>query len=183
MRPFGSADRRRLRTSRLKFILSLGLLFRGQMVKDMEDREKVEERLGYQFKNEHLRRLALTHSSTGTLSNEDRDQQKRLAWLGDSILDFVVAEDAFRRHPKATRGDLHQRRQALTNTQALNRAGARLGNFPSTGTSVNRKLSAEPHPRMMATAIEILVGAVYLEAGIERVRALVIRLVDGELNR
>ncbi len=117
------------------------------------------------------------------MSKEDRDYQKRLSWLGDSVLDLVVADEVFRRYPEATKGELHERRKDLTNTQTLARVALRLGRFPSTGASVPRGAPEEVHPRMLATAVEALIGAIYREAGIGKVCDAAARILEEEFQR
>ncbi|MEP8022315.1 ribonuclease III domain-containing protein, partial [Vibrio parahaemolyticus] len=62
--------------------------------------DKLERKLGYQFKDAGLINLALTHRSANSKHNE------RLEFLGDSILSFVIADDLYHRFPKVNEGDM-----------------------------------------------------------------------------
>ena len=74
---------------------------------------KLSQRLGYTFKDESLAILALTHRSKGGHNNE------RLEFLGDSILNFIIAEDLFRRFPQAKEGKLSRLRARMVKGQTL----------------------------------------------------------------
>ena len=73
----------------------------------MPDAARLQRNLGYQFRDSQLLNLALTHRSAGSRNNE------RLEFLGDSILNHVVAEALFSRFPDAREGDLSRMRAAL----------------------------------------------------------------------
>ena len=69
--------------------------------------DKLERKLGYQFKDAGLINLALTHRSANSKHNE------RLEFLGDSILSFVIADDLYHRFPKVNEGDMSRMRATL----------------------------------------------------------------------
>lgn len=85
------------------------------------DRETLETSLGYAFKNPELLDQALTHRSAARLHNE------RLEFLGDAILDMVIAEKLFQRYPEATEGELSRMRANLVNGDILADIATELG--------------------------------------------------------
>ncbi len=115
-----------------------------------------------------LLRQALTHRSAGSRNNE------RLDFLGDSILDLVIAEELYRRFPNASEGDLSRlrarlvRRDTLANIARELKLGAQLvlgsGELKSGG---KRRAS------ILADALEAVLGAVFLDRGFDSCRGLV----------
>jgi len=75
--------------------------------------QKLSQRIGYFFADLGLLELALTHRSFGGKNNE------RLEFLGDSILNYVIAEDLFHRFPKAKEGELSRLRASLVKGDTL----------------------------------------------------------------
>src|SRR3990167_10639396 len=73
----------------------------------------ITARIGYQFSNAELLRQALTHRSFGALHNE------RLEFLGDGVLDCVIAAELFRLFPQLAEGELSRLRASLVNQQSL----------------------------------------------------------------
>ena len=71
--------------------------------------KKLYENLGYQFQNQDIVERALRHRSMGKISNE------RLEFLGDSILNFIIAAELFHTHPELREGDLSRVRANLVN--------------------------------------------------------------------
>jgi len=150
----------------------------------MEDFVEVERRIGHTFEEPALLRRALVHSSADAVSKEDKDQAKRLSWLGDSVLNLVVADKVFNLFPNATRKDLHNMRDRLTNNKTLFNAATRLGldSFLLKGDSLERNPMAENRHEMLATAFETLIGAVYLDGGIDKARAMIRRALKDEFR-
>ncbi|HSS64534.1 MAG TPA: ribonuclease III [Gammaproteobacteria bacterium] len=128
-------------------------------------------RLGYVFKDGTLLDRALTHRSAGSGHNE------RLEFLGDSIINFIMAEVLFRAQPDAREGQLTRLRALLVRRDTL-AAVAReldLGMALKLGGG-ELKSGGRDRDSILADALEALVGAVYLDSGIESCRELVQRL-------
>ncbi len=136
---------------------------------------EVEKRIGYKFDEPALLRRALIHPSADTVSKEDKDQSKRLCWLGDSVLNLIVADKVFELFPNSTKRELHNMRDRLTNNITLARVATRLGldSFLLKGTSLERNPVAKDRHEMLATAVEALIGAVYLDGEIQKARAMI----------
>ena len=85
----------------------------------------IEKKIGYTFKDKKLLTTALTHGSYAHLHGGD--SYERMEYLGDALLDFIVAEALYLRFPKADEGELTKRRIVLVSEQPLAAASRRLG--------------------------------------------------------
>lgn len=129
--------------------------------------------LGYQFGDHGLLRQALTHRSYGQPHNE------RLEFIGDSVLNCVIAEALYRRHPALPEGELSRLRSSLVNQASLAARGRALdvGASLMLGEGEVRSGGAQ-RASMLADAVEALIGGVFLDGGFERARDVVLRLFD-----
>lgn len=120
----------------------------------------IERRLGYQFINAALLQQALTHRSHGVPHNE------RLEFLGDGLLNFVIARLLFQHFPALPEGDLSRLRAGLVNQQALSELAVSLslGEHLRLGEG-ELKSGGFRRPSILADAFEALIGAVYLDDG------------------
>ena len=135
------------------------------------------ERLGYEFRDPSLLEQALTHRSAGNTHNE------RLEFLGDSVLNFVIADAVFRRFSGADEGDLSRVRARLVRKETL-AAVARdqhLGDVINLGSG---ELRSGGHRRssILADAVEAILGAVYLDGGFRHAADLVHRWFDRHID-
>lgn len=128
----------------------------------------LQHKLAYQFKDPYLIKLALTHRSAGADNNE------RLEFLGDALLDLLVGESLFRLHTDAKEGDLSRMRSAIVNKQALAAIGRSLdlGEYVVLGSG-ELKSGGQARDSILADTVEALVAAVYLDGGIEPCASLV----------
>lgn len=124
--------------------------------------KRLSIRLGYQFKDEELFVQALTHRSAGPLNNE------RLEFLGDAVLSAVIAQWLFERFPDASEGELTRLRSLLVRGDALADI-ARMLDLGASLTLGSGELKSGGHRResILADALEAIIGAIYLETGIE----------------
>ncbi|MDD2885333.1 MAG: ribonuclease III [Dechloromonas sp.] len=128
------------------------------------------DRLGHSFANLALLRTALTHRSYGTPNNE------RLEFLGDGILDFVIAALLYERFTDLPEGDLSRLRANLVRQDTLHELAnlLEIGSFLRLGEG-EMKSGGATRPSILADALEALFGAIYLDGGFaaaERVIAL-----------
>jgi ribonuclease-3 len=142
----------------------------------MRDLERLQETLGYRFTSPELLREALTHRSHGTPHNE------RLEFLGDSVLNCIIASELYGRFERLKEGELSRLRAHLVRQDSLHRAAQRLGvgEFLQLGEG-ELKSGGFARPSILADAVEALVGAVYLDGGFEAARATLRRLFAGAL--
>ncbi|WP_211442033.1 ribonuclease III [Collimonas humicola] len=137
----------------------------------------LQNRLGHTFKDATLLQQALTHRSHSTLHNE------RLEFLGDSILNCVVASLLFDRYTKIDEGDLSRVRANLVKQQSLYEIAQRLelSQFLRLGEG-ELKSGGFRRPSILADTLEALFGAIFLDAGFDAardvIRALYIPILD-----
>ena len=138
----------------------------------------LEFRLGHKFANPELAGQALTHRSHGTPHNE------RLEFLGDSLLNCAVATLLYERFGRLPEGDLSRLRATLVNQSSLSEVAATLGLGERLRLGEGElKSGGFRRPSILADAVEALLGAVYLDAGFDAVRATVERLLGARLDR
>lgn len=121
---------------------------------------KLERYLGYRFSDKDLLAQALTHKSLSARNNE------RLEFLGDGILNFIVAESLFRKFPSASEGQLSRLRASLVKQKTLAEIAREkhLSDFLLMGTG-ELKSGGFNRDSILSDAVEALVGAIYLEQG------------------
>lgn len=142
----------------------------------MEEKRTIEIG-GYRFRDPALLENALTHSSyLHEHLQEDARDFERLEFLGDAVVDLVVGEELFRRFPDASEGELTALRAALVSSAALAEVGRRLG-LPERARLGRGEEDTGGRARagLAASLYESVVGAIYIEAGIDEASALVRR--------
>ncbi|WP_252271233.1 ribonuclease III [Pseudomonas subflava] len=138
---------------------------------------RLERKLGHTFQNQELMLLALTHRSFAGRNNE------RLEFLGDAILNFVAGEALYERFPQAREGQLSRLRARLVKgeTLAVLARGFELGEYLRLGSG-ELKSGGFRRESILADALEALIGAIYLDAGMDVARARVLDWLAGELD-
>jgi ribonuclease-3 len=143
---------------------------------------KLSRRLGYDFTDESLLRRALAHRSWcaevgGLPSNE------RLEFLGDAVLGWVIAEIAYRRHGDLPEGKLTDLRKSVVNATALAEVAEAidLGDWLLLGKGED-SAGGRQKPSILSDAFEAVLGAVYLDGGVDAAKALVARLFSERLD-
>ena len=141
--------------------------------------EKLEEKIGYEFKNKDLLKNALTHSSYANESHDKRTvSNERLEFLGDSVLGIITSDYIFRLYTDIPEGELTKLRASLVCEQALHEVAMDiglsefllLGHGEETGGGRFR-------PSIMADAVEAVIGAMYLDGGMEPASRFVLGFV------
>lgn len=137
---------------------------------------RLERALGHSFSDEALLQTALTHRSCGAAHNE------RLEFLGDSILNCVIAQQLFARFPALAEGDLSRLRANLVRQDALHRLALSLslGEYLRLGEG-ELKSGGNRRPSILADTMEALFGAVWLDAGFAAASAVIVNLYDALL--
>ncbi|WP_068825431.1 ribonuclease III [Pseudomonas sp. BMS12] len=138
---------------------------------------RLERQLGHVFQNQELMLLALTHRSFAGRNNE------RLEFLGDAILNFVAGEALFERFPQAREGQLSRLRARLVKgeTLAILARGFDLGEYLRLGSG-ELKSGGFRRESILADALEALIGAIYLDAGMDVARERVLAWLTNELD-
>ncbi len=139
-------------------------------------RERLQKAIGYRFRDAELLLRALTHRSF------DHDNNERLEFLGDALLNFTVAAEVFRLRPKAPEGDLSRLRASVVREETLAVAARRVPLSEAMRFGPG-ELRTGGHKRgsSLADGLEALVGGVYLDGGIEAAQALCLLLLAPEL--
>ncbi len=134
------------------------------------------KKLEYSFSDLSLLEEALTHRSYSSTNNE------RLEFLGDGILNFVIAHELFKLYPDVQEGDLSRLRASLVNKDSLAEIAGHLelGEVIKLGSG-ELKSGGFRRPSILADAVESILGAVYCDGGFEPCRELIIRLYADRL--
>jgi ribonuclease-3 len=138
----------------------------------------LERLIGYQFKQQPLLQQALTHRSHGSQNNE------RLEFLGDGVLNFIIAHQLYLRFQNLSEGDLSRMRAQLVKEPTLGDValGLNLGDHLRLGEG-ELKSGGWRRPSVLADALEAIIGAAYLDGGFEAVEQMVIRLFTPLLEK
>ena len=135
----------------------------------------LQQAIGYVFKDESLLTVAVTHP---TYANEHRTESyQRLEYLGDAILDFIVAEDLFHRFPSADEGVLTKKRIAAVSATPLMKKARELG--------FEKYLKIAPHVNtdsVLGDVFEAIIAAIYLDGGMEEAKKFVLRSLEEYLD-
>ena len=132
------------------------------------DIEQLQKRLGHTFKDAALLQQALTHRSHSSLHNE------RLEFLGDSVLNCVVASLLFERYSKIDEGDLSRLRANLVKQQSLYEIAQRLELSQCLRLGEGElKSGGFRRPSILADTLEALFGAIFLDAGFDAARDVI----------
>tara|TARA_R100000306_G_scaffold62534_2_gene72296 strand:+ start:5523 stop:6218 length:696 start_codon:yes stop_codon:yes gene_type:complete len=139
--------------------------------------DKLQAQLGYRFKNEGLLELALSHRSYGKSNNE------RLEFLGDSIVNFVIAEALYARFTDAREGQLSRMRASLVKGVTLAEVARdlSLGDAMRLGSG-ELKSGGFRRESILADGLEAVIGAVFLDSGFETVQTLLRGLFASRLD-
>ncbi|MCB1853961.1 MAG: ribonuclease III [Pseudomonadales bacterium] len=138
---------------------------------------RLQRTLGHEFADPQLLVTALTHRSAGGTNNE------RLEFLGDSIVNHIIAEALYQRFPRAREGELSRMRASLVKGDTLAALGRELGlgEYLLLGPG-ERKSGGFRRGSILADAVEAVAGAVLLDGGTEPCRACVLRWFGSRLD-
>ncbi len=148
--------------------------------------EKLEEIIGIRFEDRNLLRTALTHSSylNEAPTHAPIEDNERLEYLGDALLDFVVGEMLYRRFPEFKEGMLTDVRAALVRESTLANFARRirLGEALYMGHG-EAATGGRERDTILCAAFEALVGAIYLDQGLETAKQFVLPMMESELPK
>lgn len=140
--------------------------------------DELTRALGHRFNDPALLRTALTHRSHSTQHNE------RLEFLGDSVLNCVIADELYRRYPHLAEGELSRARALLVRQPSLHERARSLGLGDALLLGEGEVRSGGKHrPSILADAMEAVIGAVYVDAGFDAARAVVRKLFEDVLDK
>jgi len=151
----------------------------------MNNLSAFETKIEVTFKNKDLLRQALVHRS---YLNEHPDfsvgHNERLEFLGDAVLEIVITEHLYLNYPNTPEGDLTNWRASLVNAKMLYRIASELGveNFLFLSRGESKDKNSKARQYILANSIEAIIGAIYLDQGIEPARQFILRNIATKLE-
>jgi ribonuclease-3 len=144
--------------------------------------KSLEARIQHQFRQPALLQEALTHASIRYESKKDVRDNQRLEFLGDSVLELILTEKMYHLFPDADEGLLTKLRTRLVSTGALAKQAKLLGlgQHLLMGRG-EENVAGRERESTLADALESVLGAIYLDGGLETARAFVHRIMEDEL--
>ncbi len=140
------------------------------------DLREIDRALGVRFRDRSLCRVALTHRSYAFEQGLDVNNE-RLEFLGDAVLGLVVTDMAYREFPEMSEGELAKLRAAIVNMGALAEVARDLGLGRFVLLGKGEEMSGgRDKASILADVLEALLGAIYLDRGLETARRLIERL-------
>jgi ribonuclease-3 len=133
----------------------------------------------YRFSDPALEALAYTHPSC----DSERGNNQRLEFLGDAVLDLIIAEALYQRLPDRDEGVLDRARASLVNGRSLASKARELDLGERIQVSESqRKHHPEPSNAMLEDALEALIGAIYVDGGLETARQVILQIFEDQLE-
>src|SRR5438874_6367003 len=149
----------------------------------MSSVEDLQFELGYRFKDTQLLTKALTHSSHANERAVSDGDNEQLEFLGDSVLGFLVSDFLFRTHPTLSEGQLSKLKGFFVSSANLVKYAERihLGHYLHLGKG-EEKTGGRTKQALLVDAFEAVLGAVYLDSGIEEARRLMFRFFEPQVE-
>lgn len=140
----------------------------------MDKLKQIQKLLKYEFKNINLLKEAITHKSIKSSINNER-----LEFLGDAVLDLIVGEYLYHKFSTQSEGDLSKLRASLVNEDSLAKIAKelKLGEFLYLSPAEENN-GGRDKQSLISDALEALMGAIYLESGLDSVKAIFIDLLE-----
>ena len=154
------------------------------MKRSAEQLSELQESLGVAFVDVALLEQALVHDSfVSEFPGVFSESNERFEFLGDAVLDLIVAQDLVARFPDSPEGHLTQMRASLVNKTSLAEIGGRLdlGNWLVVGKG-EAELGGIGRESNLASAFEALVAALFLDQGYDATRDFVVRVMEADLD-
>ena len=151
---------------------------------DAKRRKEIEHRIGYTFHNPALLEKALTHSS---YSNEHRlgklNNNERLEFLGDAVLEVVSSEFLYKKYPERPEGELTKQRASMVceQTLALCARDLELGSYLLLGRGEDMTGGRE-RASVTSDAMEAMIGAIYLDGGFANAKEYIDRFILNDIE-
>jgi ribonuclease-3 len=144
----------------------------------------LEQRIGHVFADPELARTALTHASFAAESRGAATHYERLEFLGDAVVGAVVSEDLYRTRSEAAEGGLARTRASVVSAPALAAAARAIDLGPLIRLGVGEaRAGGREREAILADVLEAVVGAVFVDAGFDAARPVVLRLLAPTLGQ
>ncbi|MCM1387959.1 MAG: ribonuclease III [Bacillus sp. (in: Bacteria)] len=146
--------------------------------------EELEQKIGYSFRDKHLLRQALTHSS---FANEQKinkyDDYERLEFLGDAVLELVSSEFLFREHETMAEGQLTRLRASMVCEQALAYCAREFGLEQYILLGKGEEMTGgRTKDSIISDVMEAIIGALYVDNGMDEAKAYIHRFILSDLE-
>lgn len=143
--------------------------------------EKLEEKIGYEFKNRDLLKNALTHTSYANEHNVESNE--KLEFLGDSILEFISSIYLFKNYKNLKEGEMTKVRATVVCEKSLYKIAKKhnFNDYLYLGKS-ERMSHGDERPAILADSVEAVIAAIYLDGGLEPVKKFIIENLKDEIK-
>ena len=143
--------------------------------------EKLQENIGYKFKDQELLKKALTHTSYAYEHNVESNE--KLEFLGDSILEFISSIYLYKNYPKLKEGEMTKVRATVVCEKSLYKVAKKhnFSDFLYLGKS-ERLSGGENRPAILADSVEAIIAAIYLDGGLEEARRFIEENIKDEIE-
>ena len=143
--------------------------------------EKLQENIGYKFKDQELLKKALTHTSYAYEHNVESNE--KLEFLGDSILEFISSIYLYKNYPKLKEGEMTKVRATVVCEKSLYKVAKKhnFSDFLYLGKS-ERLSGGENSPAILADSVEAIIAAIYLDGGLEEARRFIEENLKDEIE-
>ncbi len=145
---------------------------------------RTQEIIGYHFRDQQKLLLALTHRSFARFANHDLPSNERLEFLGDSVLGLVISHQLFLDNPHESEGNLTKTKAMLVNETTLAQIGKDLGLNLQIRLSIDEdRAGGRDRASIISDTFEAVIGASYMDGGLEAARDVVLRLIYTQRDR
>ena len=143
---------------------------------------ELENLIGYEFKNKDLLTLAITHSSYAH-ENGKKEYNEKIEYLGDAVLELISSEYIFRTYPKLSEGEMTKARAYAVCEESLAEVANRYGfsDFLRVG-KCESKVDGRYRNSILADSVEAVIGAIYLDSGIEEAKKFILPNIKERLE-
>ena len=154
-------------------------------MKDIQMLEKLQEKLGYKFKDISLLKLALTHKSyayeyTGI---QTKEYNERIEFLGDAILEHIISDELYNSKEQFAEGEMTKKRAAIVCEASLSQAMKRINGQEYIYLGKCEKITnGRKKDAIIADAFEAVLGAIYIDGGYDIARKVCLSLLKEEIN-
>lgn len=145
---------------------------------------ELERAIGYRFRDSDMLVQALTHKSWVTEQGEGASDNERLEFLGDAVLELITSDLLYRKHAaRHSEGDMTRMRAFLVNESQLASLATKLelGKYLRLGRG-EKNSGGDSKPSLLADALEAVIGAIYLDGGMDAASAFVKRIMGRLIN-
>jgi ribonuclease-3 len=148
------------------------------------DLTPLENKIQYIFQNKALLVTAFTHSSYANEHERKIEDNERLEFLGDSVLNLVITSYLYNKYPSRLEGELTKIRASVVSEASLHKVAEilELGRYLRLGKG-EEATGGRRRSSILADAVEALIGAVYLDSGLESASALVLDLLNSIIKQ